>query len=170
MSDPNLHQIKEMLNKQWMTHDAMWFAFCLQEVGIETTNRINLRAVRAMAQIEVKRLMKLLGMAQVHDFEQLRSFVDGAAQIIVADFMGFTYSFHSPDVMRCNMGKCFAYDGITRLGVIKHYQCGIFERVQGWLDALGVAYEVEPKVERCMMFSQGQCHREYRITGFSGLA
>jgi hypothetical protein len=42
-------QLKELLNKGWMTHDAMWFYNCLQEVGIEKTNKINRAAVKMMA-------------------------------------------------------------------------------------------------------------------------
>jgi hypothetical protein len=28
------NQLKEIINKNWMTHDAMWFYNCLQEFGI----------------------------------------------------------------------------------------------------------------------------------------
>ena len=31
------NELKELLNKNWMTHDAMWFYNCLQECGIEKT-------------------------------------------------------------------------------------------------------------------------------------
>ena len=34
-------EIVDLLNKCWMTHDGMWFFHCLQENGIEITNRIN---------------------------------------------------------------------------------------------------------------------------------
>ena len=42
-------ELKELLIKCWMTHDAMWFYHCLQECGIEKTNRINRAAVKAVA-------------------------------------------------------------------------------------------------------------------------
>ena len=41
-------ELKELLIKGWMTHDGMWFYHCLQECGIEKTNRINKAAIRAM--------------------------------------------------------------------------------------------------------------------------
>jgi len=53
-------QLKELLNKGWMTHDAMWFYNSYQEVGIEATNRINRAAVKAMAAIEIKRIAQAL--------------------------------------------------------------------------------------------------------------
>ncbi|MBU4604906.1 MAG: hypothetical protein KKH66_08380, partial [Proteobacteria bacterium] len=56
-------QVKELLNKNWMTHDAMWFFHCQQKYGMEETNRLNQAAVRSMAQIDAKRLAKALGIA-----------------------------------------------------------------------------------------------------------
>ncbi len=34
-------ELKEILIKGWMTHDAMWFLHFLRKTGIETTNKIN---------------------------------------------------------------------------------------------------------------------------------
>lgn len=55
------NEIKELLSKGWITHDAMWFFHALQEVGIEKTNRINRAAAESMSLIEVARLKKALG-------------------------------------------------------------------------------------------------------------
>ena len=51
-------ELKDLLVKCWMTHDAMWFYHCLQECGIEKTNRINRAAVKAVAAVEIRRLRK----------------------------------------------------------------------------------------------------------------
>ena len=48
-------ELKELLVKGWMTHDAMWFYHSLQEFGIEKTNKINKAAIRDMSAIEIKR-------------------------------------------------------------------------------------------------------------------
>ena len=53
------NELKEILIKNWMTHDAMWFYHCLQECGIERTNKINKAAVRAMAMIEISLFQKI---------------------------------------------------------------------------------------------------------------
>jgi hypothetical protein len=36
-------ELKEILIKGWMTHDAMWLLHCLRKTGIETTNKSNSR-------------------------------------------------------------------------------------------------------------------------------
>ncbi len=166
MTSPSPEQVRQLLIKQWMTHDAMWLAHCMQEVGMEKANRINRRAVRSMALIETKRLMKLLGVPAVNDFQSFQDYVNRTSEILVADFMGFSYSFPAPEVMRCAMQTCFAYEGVKRLGAIEHYQCGIFERIEGWLEGLGVSYTVEPRVDGCMMLTLGYCFRNYSLTGY----
>jgi hypothetical protein len=35
------------------------------------------------------------------------------------------------------------------------------DRVESWFDTLGIRYEVEPKVTRCMMHAEGRCYRDY---------
>jgi hypothetical protein len=163
MSKVTTNQLKEILNKNWMTHDAMWFYHCLQECGIEKTNKINLAAIRAMAQIEVKRLTELLAVEKISDIEHCKIFFDGACEIIKADFMNFSYTFESPNRLQVEMKNCFAYEGIKRIGAIEQYECGIFERIDGWLDGLGIGFNVKPQVEGCMMHAEGVCNRDYRL-------
>jgi hypothetical protein len=50
----------------------------------------------------------------------------------------------------------------TRAGVAAQYECGIFARVLGWLDALGVAYELSPALGKCMKAQGQEC--VYTIT------
>ena len=68
-------ELKELLNKGWMTHDAMWFYNCLQECGIEKTNKINRAAVKAMAAVEIKRMKKALGVGDITNFDDLARFL-----------------------------------------------------------------------------------------------
>lgn len=158
-------ELKELLSKCWMTHDGMWFYHCLQEFGIEKTNKINGAAVRSMAAIEARRIKKALGMEHVQTFEQLKEFLAGACELLKADFMKFTYSFPSENVWRWEWEKeqCWAYVGIKRLGVIDQYQCNLYNRPAAWLDELGIRYSITPQAEGCMMHTEGQCFREFRF-------
>ena len=156
-------ELKEILIKNWMTHDAMWFYNCLQECGIERTNKINKAAVRAMGMIEIKRIQKAVGMDKVETFEDLKSLVDVAFRTLTGDFMDFAYSFPSENVMHGEWRSCFAYKGIKQIGAIEQYQCGIMERIYAWLDGMGVKYTVFPQVEGCMMYTDGKCFREFTL-------
>lgn len=68
------NELKEILNKGWMTHDAMWFYHCLQECGIEKTNKINKATIRDMATIEINRLQKALGEQNFDSFDKFKQF------------------------------------------------------------------------------------------------
>jgi hypothetical protein len=154
------NQLKEILIKNWMTHDAMWFYHCLRECGIDKTNQINRAAVRAMGIIEIRRIQKALGSQKIATLEDVKSLLEGAWDVVKAGFMKATFSLPSRNVLRGDFERCFAYEGMKRMGVIERYQCGIFERIYGWFDGIGLEYSVSPEVEGCMMHSDGRCLRE----------
>lgn len=160
-------ELKELLIKCWMTHDGMWFYHCLQECGIEKTNKINKAAVRSMALIEIKRIKKAIDIEKVETFEQFKDLMEGVYGIVMADFMNFDHEYPSNNLLHVEMKQCFAYDGIKRIGAIDLYQCGIFDRIEAWFDGLGIKYSVTPKVGGCMMHTDGNCFRDFRLY-FSG--
>ena len=156
-------ELKELLNKGWMTHDAMWFYHSLQECGIEKTNRINKAAIRDMAAIEIKRIQKAVGAGNFDTWDEFKRFFEITMEIATGKFMNYRYSLPAHNKMHGEWESCFAYEGIKALGVIDSYECGIMLRIDTWLDTLGIKYEVEPKVTGCMMHTDGKCFRDYRF-------
>jgi len=59
--------IRDLLGKGWLTHDAMWFYHTCRQFGIEKANEINKAAIQAMAPIEMERAKKLLGITAVQN-------------------------------------------------------------------------------------------------------
>ncbi len=163
MKMPKKDEIKELLVKGWMTHDAMWFYNCLQACGIEKTNKINKAAVSAMAAIEIKRVQKAVGVEKLNTFDEFKRFFEIAMKIATGEFMKYTYSSPAHNIIHGEWKSCFAYEGVKGLGVIDQYECGIMLRIETWLDTLGIRYEVEPKVTGCMMHTDGKCFRDYRF-------
>jgi hypothetical protein len=158
------NELKELLNKGWMTHDAMWFYNCLQEFGIERTNKINKAAVRDMSAIEIKRIQKAVGAGQLNTFEEFKGFFDQAMEIATGKFMKYKYNTPVHNLMHAEWeSSCFAYEGMKALGVADRYECGIMLRIDTWLTTLGIKYEVEPKVTGCMMHTDNKCFRDYRF-------
>jgi len=159
----NKNELKEILNKSWMTHDAKWFYHCLQEFGIEKTNKINKAAVRDMSAIEIKRIQKAIGAGQMDTFDEFKLFFDKVMEIVTGKFMKCKYSMPAHNLMHFEWESCFAHEGMKTLGVIDSYECGVILRINTWLDTLGIKYEVEPKVTGCMMHTDGKCFRDYRF-------
>ncbi len=154
---------KELLVKGWMTHDAMWFYHCLQECGIERTNKINRAAVKAMSAIEIKRIQNALGATQLDTFEEFKNFFDCVMKTVTGKFMKYTYGVPEKNMIHAEWESCFAYEGTKALGVIDRYECGIMLRIETWLNTLGIKFEVEPQVTGCMMHTEGRCFRDYRF-------
>lgn len=162
MKSIDAKELKELLVKCWMTHDAMWFMHSMQECGIEKTSKINKAAAHSVGMVEIKRIQQALSIEKVETFDNLKEIIEGVHELISAEFMDFTYGFPSENIIRWEMyDKCFAHDGIKKMGAIDRYQCGIFARIEGWFDGLELKYDVTPKVEGCMKLAGGDCFREY---------
>lgn len=146
-----------------MTHDAMWFASSARLCGIERTNVVNRGAVKAMAEVEAQRLQKALAAGPIGSFEELRRFLSDAFELVRAPFMRFKLTYPEQNLMRWETERCFAHDGVSKLGMIDRYECGIFDRLEGWLESLGVEYSASPQIDGCFMHRQGSCVREYRF-------
>lgn len=155
--------IKELLVKNWMTHDAMWFMNAVGTTGIETANQMNRNSVRLMAGIEAKRIRKLMGVDSIRDISALRDFFETARELVIGDFIDFTWAWHE-DSFDFEITKCFAFEGVSKLGVADTYECGIYERIYGWLEELDVKYEVSPDVAHCTMLHDGECRRRFRVS------
>jgi len=164
MREINKNELKEMLLKCWMTHDGMWFYHCMQELGIEKANQLNKAAIKSLASIEIDRVRRAFGLEKIETFEDLKMLVDAAFAVLSDKFMGFKHSCPSENVLHWEMSKCFAHAGMTRLGVIDRYECGVIYRVASWFDSLGIKYVVTPPFDRCIMHLTGSCRGEFRFS------
>ncbi len=157
-------ELRELLNKCWMTHDGMWFFHCMNECGMDAANKVNRAAIRSMSAIEIRRIKEAFDISEIRDPQGLRELFAAAGETVVAEFMGFSHEFVSDTHLHVEMGNCFAYRGMQRTGAIKQYQCGIFERIETWLKELRIPFTVTPEVESCMMLTEGRCFRDYRFS------
>lgn len=156
-------ELRNLLTKGWMTHDAMWLFHTLQECGMETANRINSAAIKSMSAIEIQRIKKAMGLPKdyrVETFDQLVEIMEGAFELVKGDFMKFAFSMPAKNVTRWQWDACFAHEGVTALGAIDQYQCGIMLRIEGWLKGLGVSYKLNPEIDGCLMHRNGECKGE----------
>ncbi len=167
LDEIGIYELKDLLIKNWMTHDGMWFYHCLQELGIEQTNRLNKAAIKSLAEIEIKRAKKIHGLRKdrIDSFQELRRLIEGAFTLSLSDFMGGTFSFPQEDIMRWEVKDqgCFAYAGMKRLGVVDRYQCGVMYRVFCWIENAGVQFTVSPQIDRCIFHTHGKCSGEIKF-------
>jgi len=163
MNKPEQDAVIDLLRKSWLTHDAMWVAAVYQECGPEVANKLNAKAIQSLTPIETKRFQKVLNLPSVDTFERLRAFVDGAFHIVSGDFTDYRITYPKHNILRWHAAQCFAFEGIKKLGMIDHYQCGILERVEGWFKALQIPYKMLPKIEGCNMHNKGTCELDIQF-------
>lgn len=165
MNKLDKYEVREFFSKNWLTHDAMWFYHSLKESGIEQANKINQAAIKSMAGIEIQRILKLMNAEKkpVDTFNQLKEIIDTTYKLIQPEFMKIFYDFPEKNIFRGGFSTCFAYEGIKKIGMINKYQCGVIMRVQGWLEALGVQYKMEPDFTGCLMHENGKCEIMFRF-------
>ena len=156
----------DLLNKCWMTHDGMWLFHCLQEFGIEATNKINKSAIKSLSSIEIKRIKSVLRFEKnIESFEEFRLFFNAASSFMIPDFMNVKFGFPEENKMtwEFNKGKCFAYVGINRLGIIDKYKCGVLYRIKCWIEELDIKHRFNPEIDRCLMHHSGYCSGEIQL-------
>lgn len=164
MKEIDKNELKQLLLKCWMTHDGMWFYHSMQELGVEKANQLNKAAIKSLAGIEIERVRKVFGFKKIETFEDLKAISHAAFGVLTDDFMGFSYGFPSENTMHWEMSKCFAYAGMTRLGIIDRYECGVIYRVACWFDCLGVNYVLTPQPAGCLMHVNGSCRGDFRFS------
>jgi len=162
----NVHELREHIIKNWMTHDGAWFFHCLKSYGIEEANRLNKAAIKTLAGFEFKRAKGLFGIEKITTFKDIREAIDAVFSVSKGDFMGFSYSFPEEDLLAWEWpdNDCFAYQGMKRLGTTKDYQCGVLYRVLCWLDEAGIIYAVEPTINGCLINTLGECRGKVRFS------
>lgn len=158
-------ELIEILGKCWMTHDGMWFYNTFMENGIEAANKINKAAIKSLAPIEIHRFKKLTGVAYISSYDEFKDFFIKASELLIPDFMNISIEFTDDHTVawEFNEKKCFAYNGVSMLGVIDQYECGPLYRIKCWLDALNMKCVLEPDVDKCIMPSKGKCAGRIRL-------
>jgi hypothetical protein len=153
----NQKQMRDILLKNWMTHDALWYTEVAHNFGMADASPMNLRVCRKLGQIECKRLMKQVDVSAPRNMVDFRQLFELAECIFVPDFMTFRVDYPGGDIQRVHVLDCFAYNGMLKAGLVSEYECGIFERIEGWFDAMGLAYRRSPDLSRCLKHQGKAC-------------
>ena len=164
-------EIRDLVGKGWLTHDAMWFAAAAGRLGVEEANRLNLAAIRGMTPFEVERLCAALGdrPGPGADAPGVRRFLVRGLQTLLPESVTAPIDVTAPDPFTLRLawppGRCFAYRGMQRIGAADHYDCGVIARIQCWLDVLGIPHRADPPTGRCRGSDEEPCVTDIRLTG-----
>ena len=151
-----------LLVKCWMSHDARWFMAVARECGMAVANRLNREAARELGRVEAPRLARALGLAPVTSLDEYLLVQEALIGLFGPDLLDYRVNTPGGTACRVDVARCFAHENAVRAGIAAEYECGIFARVAGWLDGLGLAHELRPALGRCLKAQGLPC--AYTIT------
>ncbi len=150
-------ELRVFLVNNWMTHDALWVGEAASRFGMAEASPMNLRVCRSLGKIEFKRLMKATGSSRPDGMAALREVFDQAWSVFAPPAFDTEIDFRTDDVVVMKNTECFAHKGMVGAGLIDEYECGIFERIEGWFDAMGLDYTRTPDLSRCLKYKGEEC-------------
>ena len=164
------NKLRDFLGRGWLTHDGMWFYNTYQELGIETANKLNISAIRSLAPVELMGARKLLGLdkKEIASFDELAGFVKDCLELILPAslFKRIALVATEDNILKWEweQGECFAYKGMKQIGLLEEYRCGVMFRIECWLQAMNIKYEINPVLDKCIMHEKGACCGKIKIS------
>ena len=148
---------KDLLVKGWMSHDARWFMAVAENFGIDAANRLNQFVCGEIGRVEMKRFMKSLSLSPPKDMEEYLNLKKAALSLYGSDLAEYEIKILNHQSYQMHLKRCFAHENIVRAGIKDEYECGIFARLQGWIDAQGLGHELTPPLGKCMKVLGEEC-------------
>ncbi len=152
-----------LLVKCWMSHDARWFMAVAGEYGMEAANRVNQAAVREIGKVEAQRVARAVQLPPVKTVEDFMLAGEIFIGLVAPNLIDYDIIKTDEDTYQVHVKSCFACNNATHAGVADEFDCGVFARVSGWLEGLGVEYEMTPPLGKCMKAHGRECAYTLRI-------
>ncbi|HIJ68063.1 MAG TPA: hypothetical protein HPP57_01005, partial [Deltaproteobacteria bacterium] len=133
-----------LLVRCWMSHDARWYTAVAHAFGLHAANKLNQLAAREIGKVEATRLIRVLGLAPVATLDDYVAVHEVFIGLLGPDLIDYELLAVGDGTWQVRVQRCFAHENVTRAGIDEGYECGVFARVTGWMDALGLNYEMTP--------------------------
>jgi hypothetical protein len=156
-------QREQLLIRCWMSHDARWFNAVAREFGMEAANRINQSAVREAARLEAQRVGRALGVVPARDAAACMNAQQALIGLLGPELLDYDARAEDASTYRVTVQRCFAHENVTKAGIAAKYDCGIFARVEGWLEGMGFDQQVDPPLKGCLKAQGKECVHTIRV-------
>ena len=155
-------QREALLIKCWMSHDARWFMAVAREYGMEAANRLNRVAAHEVGKVEARRIARALELPAAKTVDDWLLTQEILLGFLGPDLADYRVTKVGSNAFQVHVQRCFANENAVRAGISDHYECGMFARITGWADALGLGYEISPSPGKCLKAAGDECL--YRFT------
>jgi len=154
---------KDLLIKGWMSHDARWFMAVAKHFGMDAANRLNQSVCREIGRVEMKRYLKTLALSPAKNLEEYLTLMKSAVSLYGCNLIEYEIKPLDHRSYEMHLKRCFAHENIVRAGIADRCECGIFARLQGWIDAQELSHELIPPLGKCMMVLGKECRYKIRL-------
>jgi len=151
-----------LLIKCWMSHDTRWFMAVAMEYGMEAANRLNRVAAREVGRAEARRIARALELPQPKTVDDWLLTQEILLGFLGPDLADYRVTKTGTRTFQIDVQRCFASENAARAGISDSYECGMFARITGWADALGLGYKISPSPGKCLKAAGEECL--YRLT------
>ena len=153
-----------LLIKCWMSHDARWFMAVAREYGTEAANRLNQVAAHEVGKVEARRIARALELPAAITIDDWLLTQEIFLGLVGPGLVDYRVTKAGSNAFEVDVQRCFANENATRAGVADQMECGVFARITGWADALGLRYEITPPLGKCLMAQGRECGYTFRLT------
>ncbi len=154
-----------LLIKCWMSHDARWFMAVAQAFGLQAASRLNQAASHEEGKVEAGRVMRALQIQPPETADDYLMLQETIIGLLGPELLDYQVIRAADDSFQIRIQRCFAHENVARAGVADSYECGIFSRVTGWLEASGLKYEMTPSLGKCPKLQGQECVYSFRVVG-----
>jgi hypothetical protein len=148
---------EQLLVKCWMSHDARWYMAAAKQFGMEAANRLNQAAVHDAGAAEAQRIVRALKLPAPRTLDEYLTVQRAIIDLLGPDLLDYEVCVLDEHTYRLHVERCFAYENVSRAGVAAEYECGVVARMMGWLDGLGLKYELSPRLGKCLKAEGREC-------------
>ena len=157
-----------LLIKCWMSHDARWFMAVAQAFGLEAASRLNQVASHEEGKVEANRIMRALQIPPSETADDYLLLQETILGLLGPELLDYQVVTTGDDAFQIRIQRCFAHENVARAGVADSYECGIFSRVTGWLEASGLKYQMTPSLGKCHKAQGQECAYSFTVEGGTG--
>ena len=156
-------QREALLTKCWKAFDSRWFMAVAMSYGIEAACRLNQTVAHEVGKVEAPGIARTLQLPPVSSLDDFLVLQEMYISLLGPDLMDYAIVRTGDDEFRIEIQRCFAHENVTRAGMADEYECGIFARVTGWMEALGVQYGMTPSLGPCMKAQGRECAYTFKL-------
>jgi hypothetical protein len=158
------HEEREaLLTRCWMSFDSRWFMAVAMAFGVEAAIRLNKTVTHEVGKAEAPAIVRALELPPITALDDYLVLQEMFISLLGPKLIDYAIVKTGDDEYQTQIQRCYAHENLTRAGVADQYECGIFSRVTGWLEALGLQYEMTPSLGKCLKAQGRECAYTFKL-------